>query len=218
MDDEVNPPTRRSYSSALRSEQAASTRARIVDAAARRFLDQGYATTTMRQIADEAGVAVDTVYATFGKKVRVLTAVIDARLAPGGEDSVLQRPEALAVRDEPDPREQLRRFAHDIAAISEHVRPIFELLRIAAATEPEVAPVYREMETQRARNMQVLADWVGAHGPLRVDADRAGATVWAVTSPDLARLLCDLRGWSRDQYAAWLEDVLARVLLEPGPG
>jgi AcrR family transcriptional regulator len=205
---------KRPYDSSLRREQAARTRARIVDAAAARFEAHGYAGTTIRQIADDAGVAPDTVYAAFGNKVRVLTAIIDRRLAPGGEvANVLDTPEALAVRDEPDQRRQLHLFARHIAAMSAQVRPVFEILRTASAVEPEVRAVYEEMEGYRARNMTAAAGWLAANGPLRVDVERAGEIIWALASPDVARLLCEGRGWSTDQYADWLEDTLARSLL-----
>jgi AcrR family transcriptional regulator len=209
----MNEPVKRTYSSALRNEQAAQTRGRVVDAAARLFIAQGYPTTTVREIAAEAGVAVDTVYATFGSKARVLTALIDRSIAPAGEHNVLERPEAIAVRDELDQRVQLSLFARDMASISERVRPVFEMLRIAAASEPEVAPVYAEMENQRARNMRVATGWIAANGDLKVGLERAADIIWTLASPDVARLLCDLRGWSTDDYAAWLSDSLASLLL-----
>ena len=140
----MSEPVKRSYSSELRREQATQTRERVVDAAANLFISHGYPATTVREIAKEAGVAVDTVYATFGSKARVLTALIDRNLAPAGERTVLGRPEALKVRDEPDQRAQLQLFARDMAQISERVRPVFEMLRIAAASEPDVAHVYAE--------------------------------------------------------------------------
>lgn len=209
----MTEPVKRAYSSTVRAEQAARTRQRIVDAAGELFVADGYPATTVRAIAERAGVAVDTVYSTFGSKVRVLTALIDRRLAPAGEQSVLDRPESLAVRDEPDTRRQIRLFAHDIAAISAHVRPVAEMLRVAAAVEPDAAPVLVEMEEQRRRNMARPVEWFGARGPLRVEADRAADIVFAVTSPELARLLCDVRGWTQEEYADWLDDTLARALL-----
>jgi AcrR family transcriptional regulator len=209
----MSEQVKRPYASTLRSEQAAQTRARIVDAAGDLFLTKGYPSTTVRQIAEAAGVAVDTVYATFGSKVRVLTALIDRRLAPAGEESVLERPEATAVRDETDQRLQIHLFARGIAQFSEAVRPVFEMLRVAAAVEPEVEPVHREMEEQRARNMRVAVEWIAARGPLRVSLDRAVDDVWTLTSPDVARLLCDLRGLTTQDYADWLEDALVELLL-----
>lgn len=209
-------PTRR-YDSPLRRAQAAGTRQRILDAAAELFEAQGYGRTTVRQIADAAGVAADTVYASFGAKGRVLTALIDSRLAPSGETSLLDRPEVVSVRDEPDQRRQLRLFARDIAAMSTRVRPVFEILRTAAAVDSEMAAVHAEMEGYRVENMRRAAEWVAAHGPLRAPVERVADTLWALASPDVARLLCVHRGWTDDQYADWLADALIRTLLPDEP-
>jgi AcrR family transcriptional regulator len=209
----MTPVKPRSYSSTVRREQAAQTRTRIVDAAGALFLEQGYPRTTVKQIAEGAGVAPDTVYATFGSKVRVLTALIDARLAPRGDANVIDRPEAQAVKDAPTQREQLHRFARDIAEISARVRPVYEMLRTAASVEPGVAPVFAEMDGHRFENMRRVAGWLADTGPLRVDVDRAAETIFALASPDVARMLCDGRGWSAERYADWLEDALGRALL-----
>jgi AcrR family transcriptional regulator len=208
------PVKKRPYSSALRQEQAAQTRTRIVGAAGALFASHGYAHTTIRQIADAAGVATDTVYAVFGTKARVLTALIDARLAPAaGVDNVLDRAEAQAVRDEPDQRLRIQRFALDMAAVSTRVRPVYEMLRTASAVEPEMGAVFAEMDGYRLANMRKAAAWLAAGGPLRVDVDRAAESIWALASPDVARMLCDGRGWTERQYADWLEDALVRMLL-----
>ena len=205
---------KRAYSSVVRREQAAQTRARILDAAADLFLAEGYARTTIRAIAELACVAPDTVYATFGSKARVLTAVIDRRLVP--DDSVAnvtERPEAQAVRAERDQRHQLELFAEFITAISSDLRPVFEILRTASAVEPEMAAVFKEMDEFRLQNMYRYAEWVAARGPLRVDTRRAGEIMWAFASPDVGRMLCDELGWTQAQHADWLADVLIRTLL-----
>lgn len=208
------PVKKRAYTSRVRDEQAAQTRARILSAAGALFEANGYARTTISAIAERAGVATDTVYATFKNKARILTALIDDRLAPApGTDSVLDRPEAHAVRDQPDQRAQLKAFARDIAQLSERVRPIYEIMRTASAVEPQMAAVHAEMDTYRLRNMRQVATWIAATGPLRMDIDRAAETIWAIASPDVARMLCDARGFTRDQYAQWLEATLVRVLL-----
>jgi AcrR family transcriptional regulator len=208
------PVKKRSYSSAVRQEQAAQTRARIVEAAGALFTSNGYGRTTIRAIADSAGVAVDTVYAVFGNKARVLTALIDARLAPTeGVANVMERPEAFAVRDEPDPRRQIHLFALDIAAISTRVRGVYEIMRTASTIEPEMAAIFAEMENYRLANMRRLAEWLAARAPLRVEIDRAAETIWALASPDVAKMLCDGRGWTEAEHAAWLEDMLEHTLL-----
>lgn len=210
----AKPVKKRSYDSPVRQEQAAQTRARIVEAAAGLFEAAGYARTTIREIADAAGVAVDTVYATFGSKPRVLTAVIDDRLSAGtGVANVMERPEAIAVRDEPDQRRQLALLARDLASVVARVGPVFEIMRTAASVEPRMAAVYAEMQGYRAQNLRRAVEWVAAHGPLRVSVDAAADTLWVLAAPDVARLLCQGKGWSTDDYAAWLEDLLVRTLL-----
>lgn len=209
----AKPVKTRRYSSPLRRQQAAQTRARILEAAGALFAADGYGRTTIRAIAERADVAVDTVYATFGTKGRVLTALIDQRLAPSGEANVMDRPQARAVRDEPDQRRQLHLFARDIAEVVERVRPVYEILRTAAAVEPDMAAVHAEMDTYRLRNMRRVAGWLAERGPLRVDIDRAAQIIWTLASPDVARMLCDGQNWSPDDYAQWLEDSLARILL-----
>src|SRR5262245_43041054 len=117
----TEPVKARRYNSPARREQAARTRQRILDAAGDLFVRQGYGPPSIRQIAAAAEVAPDTVYATFGSKARVLTAVLDIRLVPSGQ-SILDRPETLAIRAERDPRQLLARFAHDYATMAARVR------------------------------------------------------------------------------------------------
>ena len=205
---------KRRYSSAVRDEQAARTRGRILDAAAELFLEDGYARTTVQGIADRAGVARDTVHAVFGSKSRVLTALIDTRLVPaGGVANVTETPEAQAVKAAVDPHEQIELFATWIAAMSTRLRPVFEILRTASAVEPDMEAVFEEMDRYRLKNMQVYARWFAARGPLRVSTKRAGEIIWTLSSPDVARMLCDELGWSEAEHAGWLADNLARSLL-----
>jgi AcrR family transcriptional regulator len=210
----VEVKEKRKYSSTVRDEQAARTRARILDAASDLFLERGYARTTMKDIAERADVARDTVHAIFGNKARVLTALIDVRLVPdAGVDNITQRPEALAIRDEADQGRQIEMFARFIAGISTGLRPVFEVLRTASAVEPEMARVFVEMDRYRMINMQTYTKWIAAHGPLRVSTRRAGEIIWALASPDVARMLCEEIGWTESQHARWLADTLIRTLL-----
>lgn len=210
----VEVKDKRKYSSAVREEQAARTRTRILDAAAELFLERGYARTTMKDIAVQADVARDTVHAIFGSKARVLTALIDHRLVPDGSvTNVTQLPEALAIKDEVDQRKQIELFAKFIAGISTELRPVFEILRTASAVEPEMAKVFEEMDQFRMNNMRTYASWIAARGPLRVSTLQAGEIIWALASLDVARMLCDELGWTESQHARWLSDTLIRTLL-----
>jgi AcrR family transcriptional regulator len=206
--------TTRPYSSPVRDEQAARTRARILESASQLFLERGYARTTMKEIADRAGVARDTVHAVFGNKAKVLTSLIDLRLVPDESvANITQRPELQDVKTETDQRTQIERFADFIAGVSTNLRPVFEILRTASAVEPEMATVFEEMDRYRMRNMQRYARWFAARGPLRVSTRRAGEIIWTLASPDVGRMLCDELGWTEAEHARWLADALIRTLL-----
>ena len=210
----VEVKDKRKYSSAVRDEQAARTRTRILEAASELFLERGYARTTIKDIAVQADVARDTVHAIFGNKARVLTALIDLRLVPDDAvANVTQRQDAQAIRNEMDQRKQIELFAKFIAGISTELRPVFEILRTASAVEPEMANVFEEMNRFRLDNMQTYAKWIAARGPLRVTTQRAGEIIWALASLDVARMLCDEIGWTQSQHARWLSDTLIRTLL-----
>lgn len=203
----------RNYDSPVRREQATRTRQRILDAAAELFTDQGYGATSVRAIAQAAQVAPDTVYATFGSKSRLLTALIDIRLAPGGEASILDRPQVQAMRAERDPRGFLRLFARDYATMAERVRPVSEVLRTAKAVEPEMAAVRDELEGYRFQYMQTVVGWLAERSKLRMPLPRAAQVVWTLASPDVGRMLCDDQGWTTDEYADWLAHTLTETLL-----
>lgn len=211
---EVKPKKR--YQSTLRTEQARQTRRRILDAAQTLFAKRGYGAATMNVIASAAGVATDTVYATFGNKRGILKALMEVRV--GGDDrdvAVIDREEPQAVRTERDQKRQLERFARDIASIIERARPVDDIMRSAAAVDVEVAALRTGMQEQRHTNLRSFVGWVAANGPLRagLGEEEAAAIVWTLTSPEVHRLLRVERGWTADRYVAWLEDTLKESLL-----
>jgi AcrR family transcriptional regulator len=189
---------------------------RVLDAAQSLFEERGYAGTTMEAIANAAGVAVDTVYATFGTKRKVLAALLDVRV--GGDDqpvAIIDRPEPQAVRREPDQKRQIAMFAASIAPIIERARPVDDVMRGAAAVDPEIAALRAQLQLTRYGNMRQFVSWLAANGPLRagLTQDEASAIVWTLTSTETHRLLRTERGWTAERYQAWLGDTLARTLL-----
>src|SRR5690349_3209183 len=81
----------------LREEQAAATRRRIADAARRLFAERGYSTTSLAEVAREAGVAARTVYTVFGTKREILSAICEAWLEDARARERAQ--EVLALED-----------------------------------------------------------------------------------------------------------------------
>jgi AcrR family transcriptional regulator len=207
---------RRPYRSSLRTEQAAQTRMRILDAGGDLFAERGYVATTVDAVATQAGVAADTVYAIFGTKKALLSALIDLRVTGGSEGSdVLAGDGPQAVRAVTSQPEMVAGFAADIAARVERVRPIDDIMRSAAAIDPDIADLRVRMQENRFSKLRAFVGWLMAIGPLRddMDIDEAAATVWTLTSPEVNRMLRDARGWSAQRYEQWLATTLLRVLL-----
>lgn len=207
---------KRTYASTVRQQQAALTRRRILDAADELFGADGYLRTTVNRIAERAGVANDTVYAVFGSKGRVLTALLDMHLVHGEDvTNELELAEAKAIRDERDQRRQIALYVRFLIDALDRIGRVYAIMRSAAAADDEMSSIYVEMQEYRARNLDTIVGWIARNGRLRVTKKRAGEIMWALAGPDLAGMLREQRGWSSEEYAEWLEDMLAHALLAP---
>jgi AcrR family transcriptional regulator len=209
-------PTKRKYDSSRRTEQARQTRLQIAEAARNLFFERGYAGATIEAIADEAGVAKETIYAIFKNKREILAFLLD--ISVGGDDlpiRIIDRPRQKAMLQEPDQQRQLDSFASGITDVMSRAAPVFEVTRIAAKTEPEIAHRIRHLYRERLENMSIIVRHIAANGPLRdgLDEARAAEIVWAVTSPELYQLMNENLAWSKEQYSRWLAGVLKRLIL-----
>jgi len=215
MGDQIR--TKRKYDSSRRQTQARETQRQIVEAARRLFIERGYRGTTIEQIAQEAGVAVETVYATFGNKRTILSRLVDVSVL--GDHSplpLLERANPQAVRREHDQRRQIELFAHGIREIMERVSPIFGIMRTAAETEPDIAAVLNGVLEGRMRGITQFVIWLADNGPLRagLSTEAAAELTWTLTSAEVHHLLTVDRGWPGDRYETWLRDTLIRLLLD----
>ncbi len=207
---------KRPYNGTRRQAQARQTRQQIAEAARKLFSQRGYGGATMQAIAQEADIPLATVYSAFVSKRNLLAYLLDISIA--GDDApipMLERPDAQAILQESDPRQQLRMMAHGIATVTERVAPMFEIMRMAAKTEPEIADLLQQMLQQRWQNMAMVIQHVVANGPLRagITTEQATDIVWTLMSAEVFLLLTSGRGWSQVQYGEWLADSLIRLLL-----
>jgi AcrR family transcriptional regulator len=213
------PPSRRRYSTALRDEQTALTRGRILHAAGRLLAERGYLGTTLAAVAAAAGVSVQTVYNVVGGKPVLLKAVYDRTLAGDDEPVPLTgRPVFRAVLDAPDGRTCLRRYAHVGRLLGERLLSLVSTLTAQAATgDGDLAAFVRTIEDERGTGTAGLAQHVADRFGLRagVDVPMAADVLWALTAPDLADRLVLRRGWGWDRFEAWQGDTMADALLGP---
>ena len=213
MPEDVKP---RRYESALRREQAAATRTRIVQAAAELFAAQGYTQTSIEQIAARAGVARPTVYTAFTGKTALLKEAVDLLLA--GDDapvSVRDRPWFQELLHQRDPRRLLELEARNDRVINERVAPLHEAVRNASATDNDIATLYTTIKQQRHTGAHIVVEALAALGPLRdnLDLDAATDVLWLLKDPTLYTALVGDRGWPAERYQAWLARTMQVSLL-----
>lgn len=211
-----NVKTPRRYDTTRREAQAALTRRAVLDAARELFVLQGYRATTVGQIAERAGVAVDTVYASVGRKPAVLRELVETSIS--GTDRAVparQREYVQRIRDAATAREKLAIYAASLVEIQQRMAPVFLALRDAAAGDPECAALWYRITDRRARNMREFAEDLRATGELRTDLtdDEVADIVWSMNATEYWVLLVTERGWAPDRFGAWLADAWARLLL-----
>lgn len=206
-------PGRRQYDSLRRTTQARQTRVEIADAARRLFVSRGWAETTIRDIAREAGVSVPTVYAVHGNKPGLVRAVADAAdLSADGPRMV-----AELEAENADPRRQLAAMAGYDRRLFERAGDVITVLREAGRTEPELATAYREgRERGDQTRVAVFSSWPS--GTLRptLDVPSAVDIYAAICNIDVYQTLLTERGWTPDRIETWWGGVLARELLTAG--
>src|SRR4051794_27760469 len=108
MSDRGVKPGRR-YDSSRRQEQARATQLHVLRTAVDLFVTQGYARTTITEIASAAGVSPETIYGAFKNKATLLHRAWD--ITVGGDDQDVafhERPEIKALANEPDLGKRLR--------------------------------------------------------------------------------------------------------------
>jgi AcrR family transcriptional regulator len=208
---------KRTYDSSRRQAQADETRRHILEAARKLFIERGYAGATAETIAAEAGVAAQTIYAIFKNKKQILVSLMNVSPTTGVEDHtpMSERANVQAVAQERDQRRQLQMFAEIVASNLDQVAAVFEVMTEAAKTEPEFERIVHKLNKQRLEHMTSAVQDFAANGPFRDNVDEVYArdTVWTLTSGELFLLLTRARGWSKEQYAEWLADMLIRGLL-----
>lgn len=182
-------PTR-PYNSPLRKAEAAATRARILDAAAALFEEEGYALTTMKQIADRAGVSLQTVHLA-GPKAAILLAAYDRRIQQGGRP---RRDPAHA------PLERLQVAARTSIEVNARSAKLWYAVEAASQSDPLVKDAFQAMVDGHSA---AVRDVVQALGVEEIDA--AVAEVHFLLAATTYLHFVEQHGWSHERFREWLE-------------
>jgi AcrR family transcriptional regulator len=178
-----------------RAQKAGQTRQRILQAARELFVERGYGATTLQEVADRAGVAVQTIYYVFSNKPALLKELVDVTIA--GDD------EPVATMDRPWFRDALAAGTAD-AQLRAHVSGTREILE-------RLAPIVSMAGTAA----KALVGKPGAREG--VSADHAADLLFGLLSPELYLLLVRDRGWHPEQWERWVYDTLRPQLCAPSP-
>jgi AcrR family transcriptional regulator len=201
-----------------RKEQAAATRRSIIGAAHRLFVRDGYVATTMADIGDEAGVAVQTVYFVFSTKAKLLLEVVHSASAREGEPT--DPAQRSWVQEADSSGEPVRAFALSIEGGSDiftRIGPLIPMIQAASATDDDVAAEWDSMLRHKhdtvQRMMAVLDD--GGHLRPGIDADQATDIFVAVSSVEMYQMLVTRLGWTPARFKAWTYQTVCEQLLRP---
>jgi AcrR family transcriptional regulator len=214
MAESVKP--KRRYESPRRREQAAATRREILEAAQRLFERQGYAATTMSAIADEASVALKTVYVAFETKSGVLRALWNMLLrGDEGDAPVAERAWYREVLEEPDPERQLRATARNSRIVKLRIGPVLRVIHAAAPIDPDIDALWNRIQTEFHANQRAIVQSLADKHALDpgLDVERAADLLWTINHPALWQLLVGDRGWTPEEYEGWCADLACAQLL-----
>lgn len=189
----------------LRQRQAQETRRRIIGEARALFASRGYAATTIADIAARAGVAIPTVYKTFGNKPGLLEAIVEAwrtDFVPGGLGSA--------------PADAVGAIAWWAHTARRQWETGYDIAMIFAGASTADSAVRQELTKRlrfRAAAIGRVAEVASRTPGALVPAPRAAAIISALTLPEVYRELVHDQGWTADEYESWVMHTLTDQLL-----
>jgi AcrR family transcriptional regulator len=174
------------------------------------FAEHGYANTSVQQIAEESGVAVQTIYSSVGSKAALLLALNDLLDEEAGIG-----PLAAQLGTEKDPAQLIAKAVHITRQLNERCGDLIRVLLSAEPAEPEVAAVVTDGMRRHEQGARSLGRQLGSVGalPVEMTPERAAAVFSMMTSPASWRQLTQSAGWTFDDGEAWLTDSITKLLL-----
>ncbi|MFH9969220.1 TetR/AcrR family transcriptional regulator [Streptomyces mirabilis] len=201
---------RRPYRAGRRAEAAAETRAAILDAALRLFLEHGYGKVTVGDIARESGTAVPTVYASTGGKASILAHLISKGIGDPIVDQTL-----VAVRASHEPREAVAIATHGVRVDNERYCALLQILITAATLDETAAETLTGANRVYRKALAIVAGQLEGMHALREGLTQGRATdiLWFFLGHQSWRLYVTDCGWSWNDTEQWLADQVSAALL-----
>ena len=197
-----------------RQAMADQTRHDILRAARQLFARQGYAATSVTDIAREAGVAVQTIYARLGSKRGMLMALIDLIDEEAGVAGL-----AAAIRAATTPKRALAAEIRLTRTFQQRCGDIIGALFTAATVEPDLAAAVAEGQRRHRDGARLAVDRIAELGGLRpgLAPGHAAPVIAVATTHEAWRELRGAYQLSWDDAEALLCEALGRAVLKPNP-
>jgi AcrR family transcriptional regulator len=196
---------KRPYHAPIRQEQAARTRARILEVADHQFARQGWAGTTLAGIAAAAQVTPQAVHQSIGGKAAVLISAVETAVAGATDHQMLSSRAAFAdvYAGGISTTRRLAAFTTATADIYARTALLFLALREAVAVSPSVAELAEQAGARRLADHRRLAKLLLPNAPAGNQEDLADV-IWVLAGPGPYVDLVHLRSWTTDRYRDWL--------------
>lgn len=204
---------RRSYDASGRRERAAENRSRLLEAAGELFLEKGYAATSVKEIAERAGVSPESVYGWFGSKAQLLMRWVDVTVV-GDEEPValMDRAWVAEASSEPSPELRLEVAARHWNATTERAAPAMRVWREAVSSDPRLAEEFERGQRRRHDDTAVLVDLILGDGT--PGSEEAIDFLWALLGDQLYTALVIDTGWTLQQYHDWMTAMTRAALMK----
>ena len=172
----------------------------------------------MVDIAEAAGVAVQTVYFTFHTKSELLSRAYD--FAVLGEDEPLppeKQPWYAKMTAEPDVTKALRHIVEGVGAILTRATPLDTVVRASAGSDPDTARVRAFHERWRAEGYRAMLEILRPKSALRggITPERATHLLLLYVGMDIYRVLVHDFGWTHEDWIDWTVATVAEQVFAP---
>jgi AcrR family transcriptional regulator len=214
---------KRRYHAPRRQEQAAATRAAVLDAARRLFVERGYAGTSIRDVAAAVRVGEQTVYRLFDTKAVLLREVLLAAVSGTSDGATASDQPGFIehVAAAPTAGDRLRIIGQWSAAGYERGSADLEMVVFSAAeTDPRVRDLAAQIRELRYADVRALVTAVAGEmaPPPGMTLDDIADYIYAIWSSPVHQMLVGERGWTTDKFIGWTLRAVERLFLEPGAG
>ncbi len=207
---------RRAYRAPRREAAASRTRETIVRASRQLFEERGWAATTIRSIAECAGVSQKTVEALFGTKAALLHAAVEYAIRGDIDPLPMPQRETVArIERAASAVEMLDLHAAHLRSVNGRSARIAWVVEQAAADDPLVEALWAEMNRNRAFAVRWATDLLLAKPGRRKGLRRRDveAAFWVALDWGTYRTLSDHARVTPAGYEAWLRRYYRLVFL-----